>query len=70
MDAMKVLLIVIGTLGGLFALSGIFGVYQAASGSPATLYGTANVASSVVLVVLGLIVFLFCFQRAFRKPER
>ncbi len=66
---MKVFLIVIGSLGGLYAA---FGIVQFIGGllesNPATPYGAANLAAGVVPVCLGLILCLVCFQRAFRKP--
>jgi hypothetical protein len=66
---MKAILIVLGSLGGLYAL---FGAVQLARNlmetNPATPYGGARIAASVLPPVLGLIVCLACFQRAFRRP--
>ncbi len=67
---MKAFLIIIGALGGLYA---VFGIIQLIStmmtSNPGTAYGGANIAASVVPVCLGLIVCLACFQRAFRRPK-
>ncbi len=66
---MKVFLIIIGSLGGLYAVVGIIQFIRTMMTSdPGTAYGGANIAASIVPVCLGLIVCLFCFQRAFRKP--
>ncbi len=66
---MKFVLIIIGSLGGLYAAFGIIQFIRTLSESnPGTPYGGANIAASVVPVCLGLILCLVCFQRAFRKP--
>jgi hypothetical protein len=66
---MKAILIIIGSLGGLYA---VFGIVQSIrtllESNPGTAYGGANIAANVLPVCLGLIVCLACFQRAFRKP--
>jgi len=67
---MKIVLIVIGALGGLYALFGIIQLVNAIGSSPVTAYGGSNIAASVVPVCLGLIVCVVCFQRAFRKPKQ
>jgi uncharacterized membrane protein len=65
---MKAVLIIIGSLGGLYAAFGIVQFIRTLSQSnPATAYGGATIAMSVFPVCLGLIVCLACFQRAFRK---
>jgi hypothetical protein len=67
---MKAVLIVIGALGGLYAAFGLIQFIRALLVSnPETAYGAANIAASVAPVLLGLIVCLACFQRAFRKPK-
>ena len=66
---MRVVLIIMGSLGGLYATFGIVQFIRTLLASnPGTAYGGANLATSVVPVCLGLIVCLLCFQRAFRKP--
>ena len=66
---MKVLLIIIGSLGGLYAAIAIVQFIHALSESnPGSTYGVTNIAASAVPVCLGLVVCLVCFQRAFRKP--
>jgi len=66
---MKAVLIVIGSLGALYAAFGIVQFIQTLlESNPGTAYGGANIAASVVPVCLGLIISLVCFQRAFRKP--
>jgi uncharacterized membrane protein len=66
---MKVILIIIGCLGGAYAVVGVVQFIKAMLISdPATAYGTSYIAASVVPVCLGLIVCVLCFQKAFRKP--
>ena len=66
---MKALLIIIGSLGGLYAAFGIIQFIRTVLDSnPGTAYGGANIAASVLPVCLGLILCLVCFKRAFRKP--
>jgi uncharacterized membrane protein len=67
---MKVILIIIGSLAGLYTLVGVIQFIRAMlTSDPGTAYGTANIAASVVPVCLGLIVCLACFMGAFRKPK-
>jgi uncharacterized membrane protein len=67
---MKGVLIIIGSLGGLYALFAIIQFIRTIMTSdPGTAYGGANIAASIVPICLGLIVCLACFQRAFRKPN-
>jgi len=67
---MKVVLIIIGSLGGLYAVFGIVQLIRTLlEANPSTAYGGSIIAASVVPVCLGLIVCLICFQRAFRKPK-
>lgn len=66
---MKVVLILVGALGGLYAVAGTIQFIHTLSTSPGTAYGGANIAASVVPVCLGLIVCLVCFRRAFRRPR-
>lgn len=63
---MKVVLIILGTLGGLYA---VFGIVQLIRTFQEANPGGSIIAASVVPVCLGLIVCLACFQRAFRKPQ-
>src|SRR5262245_10548255 len=66
---MKATLIIIGSLGGLYAAFGIFQFIRTLMESdPGTTIGGTEIAASVVPVCLGLILCLACFQRAFRKP--
>ena len=67
---LKAVLILIGSLGGLYAVFAIVQFIRTLlESNPGTAYGAANVAASVVPVCLGLIVCLFCFQRVLRKPS-
>ena len=67
---MKVVLIIIGSLGGLYAVIGIVQFIRTMmTSNPGTAYGGANIAASVLPVCLGLIVCVVCFQKAFRKPK-
>jgi hypothetical protein len=67
---MKVILIVVGILAGIYA---IFGVVQFVgrllTSDPTRAYGTAGIAASAVPVCVGLIVCLTCFMSAFRRPK-
>jgi uncharacterized membrane protein len=69
---MKVVLIIIGSLGGLYAIVGMVQFIRTLMTSdPGAAYGVTQIAASVVPVCLGLIICLICFQRAFRKsPTR
>lgn len=67
---MKLVWIVIGVLGGLFALVGIgqlLKVYMATNAE--TAYGASNLAAAVFPICLGLIACVYGFQKAFRKPS-
>jgi uncharacterized membrane protein len=67
---MKVLLIAIGSLAGIYALFAIIQFIGAiATNDPNSAFGTANIAASVVPVCLGLIVSVACFTAAFKKPK-
>lgn len=67
---MKVVLIIIGSLGGLYAIFGIVQLVRTLlETNPGTAYGGSSIAASVVPVCLGLIVCVACFQRSFRKPK-
>ncbi|HEY7423671.1 MAG TPA: hypothetical protein VH682_05445 [Gemmataceae bacterium] len=67
---MKAVLIIVGSLGGLYALFGLVQFVRTLLASdPGTTYGIVSMAGSVLPVCLGLIVCLLCFQRAFRKPK-
>ncbi len=67
---MKVNLILVGVLGGIYAAFGIIQLIRTlAAADPGTPYGAANLAASVVPPCLGLIVCLVCLQRAFRKSK-
>jgi hypothetical protein len=68
---MKIVLIVIGVLAGIYAFFGIIQfVMTLLSSDPASAYGTANIAASVVPVCLGLIVSVACLTHAFKKPKQ
>ena len=68
--AMKGVLIVFGSLGGLCAAFAVVHLIRTLVASdPGTTYGGANIAATAVPVCLGLIVCVVCFQRAFRKPN-
>lgn len=67
---MKVALIIIGSLGGLYAFFGVVQfIWTMMTSNPGTAYGSATIVLSVVPVCLGLIVCVVCFQKAFRKPK-
>ena len=67
---MKVIMIVIGSLGGLYAVAAVAEFIKAVkTNNPGTAYGGTEIAASFVPVCLGLIVCLACFQRALRKPS-
>jgi hypothetical protein len=66
---MKAVLIILGSLGGLYAAVGIVQFIRTLlTINPGTVFGGAMIAASVVPICLGLALCLFCFQRAFRKP--
>jgi hypothetical protein len=65
---MKVVLIVIGSLGGLYALAAIVQfVRELLTANGGTAIGGATVAASIAPVCLGLIICLSCFRAAFGK---
>jgi hypothetical protein len=67
---MKVLLVIVGCLGGLYAFFGAIQMIRTMmTSNPGTAYGGANVAASLAPVCLGLAICLVCFQRALRKPN-
>ena len=67
---MKILLIVIGSLAGLYTAAALVQfIYALVSTNAGTAYGTANIAASVVPVCIGLLVCVACFAGAFKKPK-
>jgi len=66
---MKIALIIIGTLGGLFALLKVNQLVTEIGSTPSTAYGASNIAANVAVICIGLIVCFACFQRIFRKPK-
>jgi hypothetical protein len=67
---MKVILIIIGSLAGLYAAAAIVQfVLSLLTSNAGTAYGAANIAASLVPVCLGLIVCVACFSAAFKKPK-
>jgi hypothetical protein len=67
---MKVVLIIVGSLAGLYALFGIVRLIRTLlTSDPGTSYEIARLMGSILPACLGLIVCLLCFQRAFRKPR-
>lgn len=66
---MKTFLIILGSLGAIYAVFGIVRFLQLlVFSTPVSTYGVASLSASVLPVCIGLIVCLACFQRAFRKP--
>jgi hypothetical protein len=67
---MKIVLITIGSLAGLYTAAAIVQfIYSLLTSNPGTAYGTANIAASLVPVCIGLIVCVACFASVFRKPK-
>ncbi len=67
---MKVLLLIIGFLGGVYASFGVVQMIRTMMASnPTTAYAGANIAASVVPVCLALAICVVCLQRAFRAPK-
>ena len=71
---MKIVLIVIGSLAGLYTAAALVQfIYALVSTNAGTANGTANIAASVVPVCIGLLVLVLvcvaCFAGAFRKPK-
>lgn len=70
---MKIVLIVIGSLAGLYAAVGaVLFIVALATPQGISAYAVSNVVLHLVPVCLGLIVCLACFQGAFRnlKPPK
>ena len=68
---MKPVLIIVGSLGGLYAAVAIVQFIRTMTQSnPGTVGGGTNIAASVVPVCLGVIVCAVCFQRAFKAPAK
>ena len=69
-ETMKVVLMIIGSLGGLYAVAGgsLF-IRTMITSDPGTAYGGSTIAASVLPLCLGLIVCIACFQKAFQKPK-
>lgn len=66
----KVILIIVGSLAGLYALGAISQfIWVLVTHDAGTAFGTMNIAASAVPVCLGLIVGLACFTSAFRKSN-
>lgn len=67
---MKIVWIIFGTLGGLFAGFGFVQLVKVFKATDATTaYGGANLAAAIFPICLGLIVCAFCMQRAFPKAK-
>ena len=67
---MKILLIIIGSLAGLYATFAIIQlVYVLLTSDPGSAYGVTNIAASVVPPVIGLLVCIVCFQKVLAKPK-
>jgi uncharacterized membrane protein len=67
---MKVVLVIIGSLAGLYTVAAIVQfIYKLLTSDPGSAYGTASIAASVVPVCIGLIVSVACFSGAFRKRK-
>jgi uncharacterized membrane protein len=66
---MKIVWIIIGALGGLFALVGIGQLVKVyTTTNVETAYGGSSLAAAVFPICLGLIACLYGFQKAFQKP--
>ena len=67
---MKILLIIIGSLAGLYATVAVIRlVYVLVTSDPGSAYGVANIAASLVPPVIGLVVCIVCFQKVLAKPK-
>ena len=67
---MKIPLIIIGALAGLYATFGIVQmIYVLVTSDPGSAYGVTNIAASVVPPAIGLIVCIVCFQKVLAKPK-
>jgi uncharacterized membrane protein len=67
---MKIVLIVVGALGGIYAIAGIVQLVSVMNTTnPESAYGTSRLAASVVPVAIGLVVCLVCFGTVFSKPK-
>jgi hypothetical protein len=66
----KVILIVIGVLGGIYALIAVVQfVSVLLSSNTTSTYGQTNIVASFVPICIGLAVCIGCLQAAFRKPK-
>ena len=65
---MKAVLIIFGSLAGLYAIVGVVQfIWVMLTSDASSAYGVAKIAASVVPVCLGLIVCLACLMKAFPK---
>lgn len=65
---MKFVLIFVGVLATAYAGAGVVQLFKALTQSnPSSSYGAAGLAANAVPVLIGALVALICFQRAFRK---
>jgi hypothetical protein len=63
---MKVFLMIIGSLCGLYAAFGVVQFIRTLMNSnPGTAFGVANIAANLIPICVGLVVCIVCFQRAF-----
>ena len=66
---MKIIMIIVGSLAGLYAVLAIIQFIQTLMVSDTgTTYGGTNIAASIVPMCIGLALCFACFQQAFRKP--
>jgi hypothetical protein len=66
----KIILIVIGVLGGVYALFGIIQFISVLmSSNTSTTYGQTNIVASFVPICIGLAVCIGCLQAALRKHK-
>ena len=66
----KFLLVIIGLLGGLYAIFGAIQMIRTMMASnPGTAYGGANIAASLVPVCLGLAICVACLQKSIAKAQ-
>ena len=67
---MKILLIVIGSLAGLYAAVALVQMgYVLVTSDSGSAYGVANIAASVVPAAIGLLVCVVCFQKVMAKTS-
>ena len=66
----KILLIVVGSLGGIYAIAAVVQfvnvLFAVDADNP---YRTATIAASVAPICFGLMVCIACFSAAFKKPK-